>query len=143
MYPLMSPDYLIVLAPYLLFPIGNIPVFHSQTPSTLPCQEPDSMICRYSIPILILERKTMFYSVPTTNRTAPYVKAPGRKEKGKKKGLKKTQSCSARLPGPFRCYDNPPHPQRKNDSKIPYQVPSVCRRLDPSFCRLAFPVPKA
>lgn len=94
----MSPDYLIVLAPYLLFPIGNIPVFHSQTPSTLPCQEPDSMICRYSIPILILERKAMFYSVPTTNRAAPYVKAPGKKEKGKKKkgrkkGLKKPRAA--------------------------------------------------
>lgn len=60
----------------------------------------------------------MFYSVPTTNRAAlcesPRQQGKRKERKGRKKGPKKTQSCSARrLPEPFRCYDNPPLPQRK------------------------------
>ena len=98
MCPLMSPDYLILLAPYLLFPIVNIPVFHSQTPSTLPCQEPDSMICRYTIPILFWREKTMFYSVPTTNRAASYVKVPRQEGKRKEEKKKKEERKDQRKP---------------------------------------------
>ena len=77
------------------------------------------------------------------------MKAPGNKEKGKKKKeeRKDQRKLRAAVRAAFRnlsgvTITHPSH-KEKNDSKIPYQVPSVCRRLDPSFCRLVFPVPKA